>query len=164
MVVYGDDAIRKGREALVEMREAYLLDRKKARYNMTHASDSPDGAKEEILLHFPEFRFLHPANLLNPDSNNFSGFNGREDSLAGIYRYSNYSHSLYRSNLILHSRRVFFLLRHLLPEIVAIFPEVDVKRLQILCLIHDDTEILTGDHQSVNRLKMTPEQIAEIDG
>lgn len=146
------------------MREKYLVDRKKARYNMTHASDSPDGAKEEILLHFPEFHFIQPTDLLDPDSVSFAGFEGREDSLAGIYRYSNYPHSLYRSNLILHSRRVFFLLRHLLPEIIAHFPQVDTKRLQILCLVHDDTEILTGDHQSVNRLVMTPEQIAEIDG
>lgn len=37
-------------------------------------------------------------------------------------------------------------------------------KILIMSLVHDDVEILTGDHQSVNRLKMTPEQIAVIDG
>lgn len=57
MVLVGEDAIRLGREAIVETREEYLTDRKLARYNMTHGSDSIDGARKEILLHFPDFTF-----------------------------------------------------------------------------------------------------------
>lgn len=57
MVLVGEDAIRLGREAIVEIREEYLMDRKLARYNMTHGSDSVEGARREILLHFPDFTF-----------------------------------------------------------------------------------------------------------
>lgn len=54
-VAEGEDAIAKGRRIIVGIREKYLLDRKKARYNMTHASDSPESAIREIFLHFPDF-------------------------------------------------------------------------------------------------------------
>lgn len=57
MALMGEDAIRLGREAIVEIREEYLTNRKLARYNMTHGSDSVDGARREILLHFPDFTF-----------------------------------------------------------------------------------------------------------
>ncbi len=43
------------------------------------------------------------------------------------------------------------------------FPGIDIRKILILCLIHDDVEILIGDLQSVNRLKMTEEQIRAID-
>jgi nucleoside diphosphate kinase len=48
----GEDAIRLGREVIIEIREKYLVDRKTARYNMTHASDSVESAEREIGLHF----------------------------------------------------------------------------------------------------------------
>jgi hypothetical protein len=44
------------------------------------------------------------------------------------------------------------------------FPGVDMLKILAMSLVHDDVEILIGDFQSVNRLKMTPEQIAIIDG
>lgn len=56
IVFYGDDAIKKWREILVDIRDKYLVDRKKARLNMTHASDSFESANREIMLHFPEFK------------------------------------------------------------------------------------------------------------
>lgn len=149
---------------MVEIREEYLVDRKKARFNMSHASGSAEGAKAEILLHFKDFVFADPCGPGNPDSVDFSDFEGRKDALSDIYRYSNYKTSLYRSNLFVHSRRIFFLLRKALPELLAVFPGLDVRKTELLALVHDDAEILTGDHQSVNRLKMTPEQIAEVDG
>ncbi len=56
-IVEGEDAIAKGRKIIVDVREEYLVDRKKARYNMTHASDSPESVRSEIALHFPNFTF-----------------------------------------------------------------------------------------------------------
>lgn len=57
IVFYWDDAIVKGREILKTIREKYLLTPKLARCNMTHASDNEAWAREEIELHFPDFKF-----------------------------------------------------------------------------------------------------------
>jgi len=51
-----EDAILKWREVLRLIRELYLETPKLARYNMTHASDNPEWAIEEINLHFPDFK------------------------------------------------------------------------------------------------------------
>lgn len=51
MLVSWKDAIQKARETILSIREEYLFD-KKARYNMTHASDSLESAEKEISLYF----------------------------------------------------------------------------------------------------------------
>ena len=50
-----NNAIKKGREVLINIREEYFLNRKKSRLNLTHASDSIESAQQEIHLHFPDF-------------------------------------------------------------------------------------------------------------
>ena len=57
IVFYGDDAIVRGRSILKEIRNKYLATPQLARCNMTHASDNPEWALEEIQLHFPNFIF-----------------------------------------------------------------------------------------------------------
>lgn len=52
------NAIKKWREVLINIRDEFLIDRKKARLNMTHASDSIESANREILLHFPELQTI----------------------------------------------------------------------------------------------------------
>ncbi len=131
---------------------------------MTHASDSVETAKHEILLHFPGFAFVDQTVLPRPEDFDFGGFTGRIDALSDIYRYENHRISYYRSNLSTHSKRVFFLAKHLAPEICGMFPGADLTKILIMSLVHDDAEILTGDHASANRLKMTPEQLSIIDG
>jgi nucleoside diphosphate kinase len=58
-IFYWEEAIKKWRELLVEIRDEYLVDRKLARYNMTHASDSIESANKEIMLHFPESKHIN---------------------------------------------------------------------------------------------------------
>lgn len=53
-----ENSIKKWREVLVNIREEFLVDRKKARLNMTHASDSIESANKEILLHFPDLEIF----------------------------------------------------------------------------------------------------------
>ncbi len=103
-------------------------------------------------------------NLPKIEDFDFSNFEWRTEALSDIYRYSNYKVSYYRSNLSTHSKRVFFLAKFLKSEIYNMFPGVDMLKILAMSLVHDDVEILIGDFQSVNRLKMTPEQIAIIDG
>lgn len=57
IVFYWENAIKLWREILKNIREKYLVNVKTARYNMTHASDNPNWALEEIKLHFPDLRF-----------------------------------------------------------------------------------------------------------
>lgn len=57
IVFYWEDAIVGWREILKTIREKYLLTPKLARCNMTHASDNEAWAREEIQLHFPDFKF-----------------------------------------------------------------------------------------------------------
>lgn len=54
IIFYWENAIKKWREVLINIRDEFLENRKMARLNMTHASDSFESAKREILLHFPE--------------------------------------------------------------------------------------------------------------
>lgn len=51
--VTGESAIQKGRTIITLLREKYLVN-PKARYNMTHASDSQTSSSREISLHFPK--------------------------------------------------------------------------------------------------------------
>ncbi len=51
----------------------------------------------------------------------------------------------YRSNLWTHSKRVLWLIQTVLPLIKESLPFLDEVRLQILAIIHDDAEIITGD-------------------
>lgn len=57
IIFYWEDAIKKWREILKEIRNKYLSTPQLARCNMTHASDNPEWAIEEIKLHFPDFKF-----------------------------------------------------------------------------------------------------------
>lgn len=56
IVFHWEGAVKKWREVLVSIRDEYLENRKMARLNMTHASDSIESAKREICLHFPDFK------------------------------------------------------------------------------------------------------------
>ncbi|MDD2870596.1 MAG: nucleoside-diphosphate kinase [Candidatus Gracilibacteria bacterium] len=53
IIFYGEDAIKKGRQILTDIRQEYLVN-PKCRYNMTHAADSIESANREIMIHFPE--------------------------------------------------------------------------------------------------------------
>jgi hypothetical protein len=78
------------------------------------------------------------------------GFDGREDELLKIERFRAdlTPVMLYRSNDLIHSRRVLEHLDEALLRIVDVYgDDFNVKYARTLALVHDDLEIITGDVQ-----------------
>jgi hypothetical protein len=89
------------------------------------------------------------------------GFEGREEALAQIKRYIHELTQImfYRTDDLIHSRRVLWHLEEALPDIVGVYGNgFDVGFARTLALVHDDLEILTGDLQLHDKVRMTPEQ------
>ncbi|MBI2444438.1 MAG: HD domain-containing protein [Candidatus Magasanikbacteria bacterium] len=90
-------------------------------------------------------------------------FAGRAEALEKITRYASYRPMFYRTDLKIHSRRVLALVQPLLPLAQQIFGlSFDACRTQLLALVHDDPEIITGDVEMGNKLKMTPAELAAL--
>ncbi len=89
----------------------------------------------------------------------FDGFRGREKLLKEIRRYSMYSTMFFRTNVSFHSRRMQWIAQELAPHIKK-DTNLDQKKLELLCRIHDDLEIITGDHQLGRKMyTMTQEEL-----
>ncbi len=91
-------------------------------------------------------------------------FEGRDEDLVRIERYSLYPTMFYRTNLLRHSRRV----GRMTAEVVSASKEIlgatfDGERAIALALVHDDAEIVFGDIQAGNKSKMTEEQLKEVE-
>ncbi len=69
----------------------------------------------------------------------------------------------YRSNLWHHSIRVFFILNELFDSVKGLVPGFDMKKAQVLALVHDDAEMITGDVQLGHKLRMTQEQLRAVE-
>lgn len=94
----------------------------------------------------------------------FSSFVGREAELRRVIRYHSYQPMWYRSHLFTHSKRVLWLLQEILPLVETVFgAEFDVRKAQLLAVVHDDPEIVMGDIQAGHKRKMSPEQLAEVE-
>ncbi len=94
----------------------------------------------------------------------FNDFIGREAALRQIKRYHIYNPMLYRSDDFTHSWRVHWMVKRLLPYATEAFGAAfDPEKALILALVHDDTEMIIGDIQAGNKVKMTTEQLAELD-
>lgn len=95
----------------------------------------------------------------------FSGFNGREEELESILRHKMEKRTPmhYRTNDLLHSRRIYYLLNDTLPSIVQTYSEEEFsqKKALTLALVHDDAEIITDDILLYYKDRMTTEQLAE---
>jgi 5'-deoxynucleotidase YfbR-like HD superfamily hydrolase len=87
---------------------------------------------------------------------------GREARLAAIPRFSLYAVMYYRSNLLSHSRHVAWLTRELAPLAREVYPSFDPIRAEVLALVHDDAEMITGDVQAGNKVKMSPAELRAI--
>lgn len=85
----------------------------------------------------------------NPIS--FKNFKGRTTLLERIKRYSMYQTMFFRTNVDLHTRRMEWIAVELLPYLSKSF-NVDPDKLRLLCRVHDDPEIITGDHQLGRKL------------
>lgn len=90
-------------------------------------------------------------------------FEGREEGLRGIMRYSLYSTVYYRSSDFTHSKRVAWLVESLEPIITEKLPNFDMVRAVATALAHDDAELLIGDIQAGNKGKMSKEELQAID-
>jgi len=76
------------------------------------------------------------------------GFDGREEALAQIKRYIHRLTPImfYRTDDLIHSRRVLWHLEEAIPDILNVYgDDFDVGFARTLALVHDDAEILTGD-------------------
>lgn len=83
---------------------------------------------------------------MNFKSISFRGFKGRSKLLREIKRYSMYEVMFYRTNVEWHSKRVQWIADELIPFLLR-DTSLDFEKLRILCRIHDDLEIITGDIQ-----------------
>lgn len=93
------------------------------------------------------------------------GFDGRENALSGITRYIHHITPVmfYRTNDLIHSRRVLWHLEKAVPDIVSVYGDkFDVDFARTLALVHDDVEILTGDVQLYDKEHMSPEELEEL--
>ena len=80
----------------------------------------------------------------------FSNFVGRDEDLKTVKRYHRYSPMFYRSNLLIHSKRVLTMVESLIPVVKNYFPNFDEDASKIMALIHDDIE--DGDVFRRNKL------------
>jgi len=79
----------------------------------------------------------------------FREFDGREQALRGILRYSLYQPVFYRSSVYDHSLRVSWMIQTLAP-VMSSTESIDVDRFTFLALVHDDIEMVIGDIQMGN--------------
>ena len=92
------------------------------------------------------------------------GFEGREEALEKITRFSLYDVMFYRTDLLMHSQRVYWLVKDILPKAKEVYgEELDEDKVLALAVVHDDAEIITGDIQLADKLEMLEKEVAEVD-
>ncbi len=93
----------------------------------------------------------------------FDNFHNRDSDLINITRYNLYPVMFYRTNLLIHSHRVAWIVRTINPTAQKIFgASYDVNKAEILAYVHDDAEIIMGDVQAGNKNNMTALQLADV--
>jgi 5'-deoxynucleotidase YfbR-like HD superfamily hydrolase len=91
-------------------------------------------------------------------------FEGRKEALEKITRFSKYDTMFYRTNLWMHSQRVYRLVKDILPMAREVYGKrLDGEKALALALVHDDAEIVTGDVQLADKLTMSAEELAALD-
>lgn len=94
----------------------------------------------------------------------FTDFTNRPQALATVTRFKMYKPMYYRTNLVTHSKHVFWLLQSILPEVYNVFGDkFDGVKAQLMAAVHDDPETIMGDVDAGIKRKMTTEQLAELD-
>ena len=92
----------------------------------------------------------------------FKDFSGREDELRRIKRFATFTRFCYRSDLWEHERRVYILVRDLSPIARRTLQKFNAKKAQTLALVHDDTEIITGDVNLAEKRRMTKAALKKV--
>lgn len=92
-------------------------------------------------------------------------FEGREKALAAIKRYNHDFTPImfYRTNDLVHSRRVLWHLEEALPDIITVYGDnFEINFARTLALVHDDLEILTGDVQLHDKEQMESSELEAL--
>jgi 5'-deoxynucleotidase YfbR-like HD superfamily hydrolase len=129
-----------------------------------------DSHNQIIYLKEPKLNIFGQINLiclqlLQMEFQNISlsDFIGREDELKKIKRFLKYPTMFYRTDLVIHTERVLAIAEELLPLAIKTLDNFDPELVRVLALVHDDAEIVTGDVQLYDKLRMTSEQLAQLD-
>ncbi len=88
---------------------------------------------------------------------------GREEDLAKVKRYLNEIQSVmfYRTNDLIHSRRVLWHLEEAISDISLVYGRgFNFEFARTLALVHDDAEIITGDPQLNEVETMSEDELA----
>lgn len=85
----------------------------------------------------------------------------RENNLKDIKRYHKFKVMFYRTNNLLHTRRVLALLEEILPYVLKLYPEFDIRLTKLIAIHHDNHEIVMkgGDIPLQMKLMMNPEEL-----
>lgn len=95
--------------------------------------------------------------------NLFETFSGREDELAKIFRYKIYTTMYYRTDLVIHSLRVSWIIKELNPFAIGAFGDsYDPVKAEVMGLVHDDAEIVMGDIEAGIKNKMSAEELESV--
>ncbi|MCA9495472.1 MAG: HD domain-containing protein [Nanoarchaeota archaeon] len=89
-------------------------------------------------------------------------FNERK-KLKNILRYSNYKVMFYRTDVFFHSKKIFFLVREVIPYIKSKNVVFNEKKTLTMALVHDDVETIIGDFQAGNRFNMSKKELENLD-
>ncbi|MFA5021677.1 MAG: YfbR-like 5'-deoxynucleotidase [Patescibacteria group bacterium] len=93
----------------------------------------------------------------------FSDFKNRQEQLQKITRFDSYQIVFYRPDLLIHSKKVCWLVSELLPYAQAAFGDsLDRNKAKIMALVHDDHEIIMGDFEFGHKQKLSAEQKIEL--
>ncbi|NVN96867.1 HD domain-containing protein [Candidatus Nomurabacteria bacterium] len=96
---------------------------------------------------------------------NLLSWKKREENLLKIKRYHKFKVMFYRTNNLIHSRRVLFLLEEILPIIKILYPNFDEKKARLIALYHDNHEIVIegGDIPLQYKLMMNDEELSDLE-
>jgi 5'-deoxynucleotidase YfbR-like HD superfamily hydrolase len=93
----------------------------------------------------------------------FRNFTGREHDLAKVFRYKIYTTMFYRTDLVIHSHRVSWIIRELNPFAIQAFgSSYDPIKTEVMGLVHDDAEIVMGDIEAGIKNKMSPDELKSV--
>jgi 5'-deoxynucleotidase YfbR-like HD superfamily hydrolase len=90
------------------------------------------------------------------------GLSWREGGMKSIKRYDGKRPMYYRSDLWIHGDRVAWLVDEISPFVSKVFHTYDPLKARVLALTHDDAELITGDIQLNEKMRMTPEETADL--
>ncbi len=92
-----------------------------------------------------------------------NGFEDRTNLLQNIWRYNNYPVVFYRSDVWVHSKRIYCMLQELEKNLKNVYKNFNIEKALIMSLVHDDPEIITGDIVAGKKAKLNTEELQILD-